>query len=146
MLTENKKVRFDYEIVEAFEAGIVLSGAEVKSARGGGASMRGSRVVIKEDGPYVIGMNIQKYKFDSSEEYDSGRTRKLLMKKKELVAISTKMKSASLTLVPVKLYNKGSLLKLEIALVRGKKKYEKREILKKRETDLGLARRLKNKQ
>lgn len=146
MLTENKKVRFDYEIVQAFEAGIVLSGSEVKSARAGGASLMGSRVVINEDGASVIGINIQKYKFDSNEGYEAGRTRKLLMKKKELVAISTKMKSASLTLVPVRLYNKGSLLKLEIALVRGKKKYEKREVLKKRETDLGLARRLKNKQ
>ena len=143
MITENRKARFDYEIVESFEAGIVLSGSEVKSARGGGASLNGSRVVISEDGASVIGMNIQKYKFDSSEEYEAGRTKKLLMKRKELVAIGTKMKSAGLTLVPVKLYNKGSLLKLEIALVRGKKKYEKREILKKREIDLGLARRLK---
>lgn len=144
MLAENKKARFDYEIVEPFEAGIVLSGSEVKSVRAGGASLTGSRVLIKEDGAYVVGMNIQKYKFDSSEEYEAGRTRKLLLRTKELVAIATKMKSAGLTLVPVKLYNKGSLLKLEIALVRGKKKYEKREILKKRETDLGLARRLKN--
>lgn len=143
MLTENRKVRFDYEIIESFEAGIVLTGSEVKSARSGGASMNGSRVVITESGASVVGMNIQKYKFDSSEEYDAARTRKLLMKKKELISIASKMKSSGLTLVPVKLYNKGSLLKLEIALVRGKKKYEKREILKKREINLGLARRLK---
>ncbi len=143
MLTENRKVRFDYEIIESFEAGIVLTGSEVKSARSGGASMNGSRVVITESGASVVGMNIQKYKFDSSEEYDAARTRKLLMKKKELISIASKMKSSGLTLVPVKLYNKGSLLKLEIALVRGKKKYEKREILKKREINLDLARRLK---
>jgi len=143
VLTENKKARFNYEIVESMEAGIVLTGAEVKSAKGGGASLTGARVLIKDDGAYVVGMQIQKYKFDSAEEYDVMRTRKLLIKRKELVALGTKMKSAGLTLVPVKLYNKGSLLKLEIALVRGKKKYEKRELIKKRETELGLARRLK---
>ncbi|HEX9007994.1 MAG TPA: SsrA-binding protein SmpB [Patescibacteria group bacterium] len=144
MLAENKKARFDYEIVESFEAGIVLTGSEVKSVRAGGASLTGSRVIIKEDGAYVVGMNVQKYKFDSSEEYDAARTKKLLIRKPELVSIGTKMKSAGLTLVPVRLYNKGSLLKLEIALVRGKKKYEKREVIKKRETEIGLARRLKN--
>ena len=143
MITENKKARFDYEIIESFEAGVVLSGSEVKSARNGGASLMGSRVVIKEDGFFVVGMNIQRYKFDSNADYVPDKTRRLLLKKKQMVAIGTKMKSAGLTLVPVKLYNKGSLLKLEIALARGKKKYEKREIIKKRETDLGLARRLK---
>ena len=143
MLAENKKARFDYEIVESFEAGIVLSGSEVKSARSGGVSMMGSRVVIKEDGAYVVGMNIQKYKFDSSEDYVADRTRKLLIRRRELVTIGTKMKSAGLTLVPVKLYNKGGLVKVMIALVRGKKKYEKREMLKKRTESLALARRLK---
>jgi SsrA-binding protein len=146
VLTENKKARFDYEIIESFEAGVVLTGSEVKSARAGGVTLRGARVVIKEDGAYVIGMNIQRYKFDSNPDYVADRSKKLLIKKKEMIEIGTKMKSAGLTLVPVKLYNKGSLLKLEIALVRGKKKFEKREILKKRETNLGLARRLKNKQ
>lgn len=144
MIAENKKARFDYEIVESFEAGVVLTGSEVKSARGGGASLTGARVVLKDDGAYVVGLQIQRYKYDSNENYVVDRTRRLLIKKKELVTIGTKMKSASLTLVPVALYNKGSLLKLEIALVRGKKKYEKREILKKRETEIGLARRLKN--
>jgi len=143
MITENRKVRFDYEIVESYEAGIELSGAEVKSVRGGGANLTGSRVVFKEDGAYVIGMNIQRYKFDSAEEVDPLRSRKLLLHKEEIMTLGTKMKSAGLTCVPVKLYNKGSLIKLQIALVRGKKKYEKRDLLKKRETEIGLARRLK---
>jgi SsrA-binding protein len=90
-----------------------------------------------------VGLNIQKYKFDSREEHDPSRTRKLLLHKKEMVTIQTKMKSAGLTLVPMKLYNKGSLVKVEVALVRGKKKFEKRSILKKREVNVGLARRLK---
>lgn len=143
MIIENKKARFDYSVVESFEAGIVLTGAEVKSIRAGGANFAGARVLIKEDGAYLVGLSIQKYSFDSRPEQDPARTRKLLMHRKELVTIQTKMKSAGLTLVPMKLYNKGSLVKVEVALVRGKKKFEKREILKKRETNEGLARRLK---
>ena len=143
MITENKKARFDYSVIESFEAGVVLTGAEVKSIRNGGANFAGARVLIKDDGAYLVGLNVQKYKFDSREEHEPARTRKLLLHKKEMVTILSKMKSAGLTLVPMKLYNKGSLVKVEVALVRGKKKFEKRDILKKKETDMGLARRLK---
>ena len=143
MIVENKKAKFDYERVEDFESGIVLSGAEVKSIRDGGATMLGARVVFEDDGAYVIGLNIAKYKFDSAEEYVSDKRRKLLLHKKEIIEIHTKLRSAGLTVVPISLYNKGSLVKVKIALVRGKKKFEKREILKKRESQLGLARRLK---
>ena len=144
MLAQNKKAFFDYEIIEPFEGGLELTGAEVKSIRGGGANFAGARVLLKEDGAYLIGLNIQKYKFSSIPEYDPARTRKLLLHKKEIVAIQTKMRSAGLTLVPLKLYNKGSLVKVQIALVRGKKKFEKRELIKKRVSNLALARRLKN--
>jgi len=143
MIVENRKARFDYEIIEDFEAGIVLSGAEVKSVRVGGASMTGARVIFEADGAYVIGMNIPRYKFDCAEEYEAGKRRKLLLHRREIVEIQTKMRSAGLTVVPVKMYNKGSLVKVKIALVRGKKKFEKREVLKKRESQLGLARRYK---
>lgn len=143
MFVENRKAKFDYEIIEDYESGIVLSGAEVKSVRGGGTTMVGARVVFDEDGAYVVGMNIPKYKFDSSEEYDAGKRRKLLLHRKEIVEIQSKMRSAGLTVVPISLYNKGSLVKVKIALVRGKRKFEKRELLKKRESQLGLARRLK---
>ena len=143
MIVENRKARFDYEIIEEYESGIVLSGAEVKSVREGGTSMTGARVLIEGNGAYVIGMNIPKYRFDSSEEYDAGRRRKLLLHRGEIVEIQSKMRSAGLTVVPVRLYNKGSLVKVKIALVRGKKKFEKREVIKKRESQLGLARRLK---
>lgn len=143
MFVENKKAKFDYEIIEDYESGIVLSGAEVKSVREGGTTMVGARVVFDEEGAYVVGMNIPKYKFDSNEEYDAGKRRKLLLHKKEIVEIQSKMRSAGLTVVPISLYNKASLVKVKIALVRGKKKFEKRELLKKRESQLGLARRLK---
>ncbi len=140
----NKKARFDYEIIEAYEAGIVLTGAEVKSVRNGGVSFAGARVLIGEDGARIIGLNIQKYKFDSAENYEPGRAKKILLHKKEITQILSKSRSAGLTLVPVKLYNKGSLVKVQIALVRGKKTYEKRAAIKKRDTEAGLARRLKN--
>ncbi len=143
MIVENKKARFDYEVIEDFESGIVLSGAEVKSVRDGGATMLGARVIFEEDGAYLIGLNIAKYKFDSAEEYVPDKKRKLLLHKKEITQIHTKMRSAGLTVVPMTMYNKGSLVKVKIALVRGKKKFEKREILKKRESQLGLARRYK---
>lgn len=143
MIVENKKVRFDYEIVEEFESGIVLSGAEVKSVRVGGVSLAGARVLFEEDGAYVVGMSIPRYKFDSGEEYVADKRRKLLLHRKEMVGIQSKMRSAGLTVVPVSMYNKGSLVKVKIALVRGKRRYEKREILKKRESQLGIARRLK---
>jgi SsrA-binding protein len=143
MIVENRKAKFDYEIIEDFESGIVLSGAEVKSVRDGGATMLGARVIFESDGAYVIGMNIPRYKFDSAEEYVPDKRRKLLLHKKEIIELQSKMRSAGLTVVPISMYNKGSLVKVKVALVRGKKKFEKREILKKRESQLGLARRLK---
>lgn len=143
MFVENRKAKFDYERIEDYESGIVLSGAEVKSVREGGTTMVGARVVFDEEGAYVVGMNIPKYKFDSSEEYDAGKRRKLLLHRKEILEIQSKMRSAGLTVVPISLYNKGGLVKVKIALVRGKRKFEKRELLKKRESQLGLARRLK---
>ncbi len=143
MLLQNKKAYFDYEIIEPFEAGIELTGAEVKSLRAGGANFAGARVLLKEDGAYLVGLNIPKYQFASLEKYDPARIRRLLIHRKEIVTIETKMRSASLTLVPLKLYNKGSLVKVQIALVRGKKKFEKRELIKKRVSNLALARRLK---
>lgn len=143
VLAVNKKVKFDYEVVESFEAGIELTGAEVKSVREGGVSLAGARVVFKDGEVFVVGMSIPKYKFDSNPDYDPLRTRKILLHRSEMVSLGTKMRSAGLTCVPVKLYNKGSLIKLQVALVRGKKKFEKRAVLKKRETQRGLARRLK---
>ncbi len=140
----NKKATFDYQIIESYEAGIALTGAEVKAVRDGGVNFAGARVIFDDGKAKVIGLNILKYKFDSSETYDSSRSKEILLHKKEIIEIQSKMRSAGLTLVPVKLYNKGNLIKVQIALVRGKKKYEKREAIKKRDVDAGLARRLKN--
>lgn len=143
MNVQNKKALFDYEVIESFEAGIKLTGSEVKSLRSGGANFAGARVLLKEDGASLIGLNIPQYSFSSIDDYDPTRLRRLLLHRSEIISIQTKMRSAGLTLVPLKLYNKGSLIKVQIALVRGKKKFEKRELIKKRVSDLSLARRLK---
>ena len=144
MSVQNKKAFFDYQVIESYEAGIQLTGAEVKSIRAGGANFAGARVLLKEDGAYLLGLNISQYAFASIDDYEPARLKKLLLHRQEMVSIQTKMRSAGLTLVPLKLYNKGSLIKVQIALVRGKKKFEKREQIKKRVSDLSLARRLKN--
>jgi SsrA-binding protein len=141
---ENKKAKFDYQVVESFEAGMVLTGAEVASIRGGGANLTGSRVVLVDNEMWVVGMNIQKYAHSTDSDYEPQRRRKLLVKKAQVVAIEMKRRSAGLTMVPLRVYNKLRFLKMEVGLVRGKKKYEKREILKKRDTEKGLREVLKN--
>ena len=143
MRIENKKAYFDYEVVEKFEAGLVLSGAEVKSIRMGGTSLMGARVVPTGGELFVIGMNVPKYAFSSDENYEAGRRRKILLSKREMLQIESKRQSFGLTLVPLAVYNKGSFLKMEIGLVRVKKKYEKREVLKKRDEKMDIARMLK---
>lgn len=146
MKIRNKKVFRDYEVVEKIEAGVMLSGAEVKSVKMGQASLTGGRVVVEGNEVWMTGVNIARYRHDGSEEeYDTTRKRKLLIKKKERVFLEGKSRSGGLTLMPLSMYNKGKLIKVEIGLVRGKKKFEKREELKKRTEKRELARRLKTK-
>lgn len=129
----NKKFYRDYEEIESYEAGIVLTGGEVKSVKSGGLRLEDSYVKILSDGLYLINANIPKYKFDNNKNYNPTRSRKLLLKKKEILRIAIKMKSDGLTIVPKSCYNKGDLLKLEIALVRGRKDREKRKLEKERD-------------
>ena len=143
MRVENRKARFEYEVVETFEAGLILTGPEVKSIKAGQANLTGARVIEKEGKLFVVGMSVPKYQFATDPEYDPGRIRELLFHKREITSILSKKEARGLTLVALSAYNKGDLIKLEIALVRGKKKYEKREQVKKRDEELALARRLK---
>ena len=128
----NKKAFFDYEITDRFEAGIHLVGAEVKSLRNGHAKLEGSYVKVIGSEIYLVGAQIFPYIYARPENYDPARTRKLLLHKKEIVSLKGKLDGANLTLVPLSWYTKGPLVKLEVGLARGKKKYEKREA-KKRE-------------
>ena len=143
MRVENKKARFEYEVVETFEAGLILTGPEVKSIKAGQANLTGARVIEKDGKLFAVGMSVPKYQFATDPDYDPGRIRELLFHKKEITSILSKKEARGLTLVALSAYNKGDLIKLEIALVRGKKKYEKREQVKKRDEELALARRLK---
>jgi len=129
----NKKATFDYEILDRFEAGITLTGAEVKSLREGHAKLDGSFVRIIGAEAYLVNAQIFPYLYARPEDFDPKRTRKLLLHRKELVSLKSKIEGADLTLIPIAWYTKGPFVKLEIGLARGKKQYEKRE--KKRRED-----------
>ncbi|MFH1827160.1 MAG: SsrA-binding protein [bacterium] len=129
----NRKFNRDYNLVEKFEAGIALIGAEVKSVRQGGLKLDGSHIAFLKDGPYLINADIPKYKFAVIKDYDPKRSRRILLTNKEILRIKGKLTgSRGLTVAPVSCYNKGALLKLEIALARGRKDLEKRKYDKKK--------------
>jgi SsrA-binding protein len=141
---ENRKARFNYEILEKYEAGIELLGSEVKSVRGGQMSLEGAFVIVRGGEIYLINANIPPYQVkNTSKDYDPLRNRKLLLTKKEITELAGKEKNKSLTIVPISVYNKMRKIKVEVALVKGKKKFDKRETLKKRDTDREIRREIK---
>jgi SsrA-binding protein len=140
-----KKAHFDYELLETFEAGVVLSGAEVKSVRGGKANLNGAYVIIRGEEAYLVNASISPYQVaNTPKNYDPERARKLLLSKKELAELERGSEQNGLTIVAIKWYNKNRYLKLLIALARGKKKVDKRETLKKRDTKRDIDRILKS--
>ena len=141
----NKKARFDFEILDTFEAGIVLLGTEVKSIKKGQGKLEGSHVVIRGGEAFLVNASIPAFqKANTGSDYDPERPRKLLLNQKELKKLETEEKQAGLTIVPIKLYNKNRNIKLEIAIVRGKKKADKRQTIKERDTKRSIERTLKN--
>jgi SsrA-binding protein len=138
MKITNKKAYFDYQILETFEAGINLYGSEVKAVRLGKADLTGSFVRIIGNEAYLVNANILPYQSGQVEGYDAQRTRKLLLHKKELISLKSKADGAGLALVPVSLYFRHGFIKLEIGLGKGKKKYDKRETIKKRDIKRSL--------
>ena len=129
MVIFNKKVNYEYTIKDKLEAGIILTGAEVKSVRNGNVSLSESFLRLKNESAYLINAYIGPYQ-KKSETYDPKRERKVLLHKAEIEHLRGKLASGGLTLVPLKMYTIRNLVKLEIALAMGKKKYEKREALK----------------
>jgi SsrA-binding protein len=127
----NKKARFNYELLDRLEVGIVLTGAEVKSAKLGHISLSESYVRIISNELFLINANISPYKFADNKDYQPQGTRKLLAKKSQILALTKKIETKNLTLVPTAIYIKNNLIKLEIALARGKKQFEKRAKIKK---------------
>ena len=141
---ENRKVRFNYEFLEKYETGIELLGTEVKSVRDGQMSLEGAFVIIRGGEAFLINANIPPYQIKNApKDYDPLRNRKLLLTKKEIAELAGSEKNKSLTIVPISVYNKGRKIKVEIALVKGKKKFDKRETLKKRDTEREIRREYK---
>ncbi len=135
-LIENKKAYFNFEILEKLDAGIELFGFEVKALRKGQGSLEGSHVTVRGNEAFLIGMNIPPFQpANSPKDYNPERNRKILLTKKEIEALQNTEKQKGLTIVPISVYNKGRKLKLSLGVARGKKKFDKRETIKKRETD-----------
>jgi len=140
----NKRAKFDYEILETFEAGLVLKGHEVKSIKTGHISLKGSYVTIKDGEAYLLNALISPYQpKNTPEDYEPTRSRKLLLHKKELKYLLGKGKMKGLTLVPIRVYNKKGKIKLEFGIGRGKRKIDKRELIKKREDKRKIERAIK---
>lgn len=146
MKITNKKAFFDYEISERFEAGINLIGAEVKAIRLGHADLTGSFVKIIGSEAYLVNAKIFPYQYGRPENYDERRTRKLLLHKREIISLKSKTDGSNLSIVPLSLYTTKTFIKVELALGKGKKKFEKKEAKKKkdlqRDTELEIG--LKN--
>lgn len=134
MLAENKRAFHNYEILERFNAGISLLGQEVKSIRTRGVGLAGSYVIIRQNEVFWVGAKISPYQpKNAPPDYNPERSRKLLLKKSEIKYLIGKSRQRGLTLLPLKVYTKGSKIKLEIGLAKGRRKVDKRERIKKRE-------------
>jgi SsrA-binding protein len=145
ILLENRKARQEYEVLQSFTAGVVLSGAEVKSLRNKSGSFVGSYIKVIGEQVYLLNMQITPYKFADNREYDPKRTRKLLLKKKEILFLLEKSMEKGLTLVPLTVELLGPRIKLKFGVARGKKQFERRAELKKRAIERDVRREIKEK-
>lgn len=138
LIQENKKARFDYEILETFEAGLVLTGSEVKSLRDKNVQLKDSFIVFQGADAYLQNAHIAPYKAGSYNNHEPERKRKLLMHRKELNNIFDALRERGLTCIPLKIYFKEGRAKLEIALAKGRKTHDKREAIKTRDVQSQL--------
>lgn len=144
VLAENKKAYFNYNILEKFEAGISLVGQEVKSLKTRGVNLAGSYVIIKNEELFWVGAKIPPYQpKNAPSDYAPERSRKLLLRKKEIKRLIGKSKEKGLTLIPLRVYTKNTKIKLEFGTAKGRKKIDKRELIKKREIERSIERELK---
>lgn len=145
-LVENKKARLNYEILEEFEAGLELVGGEVKALRAKLGKLEGAHVVVRRGEAYLVGASIPPYQPANTQHgYDPERSRRLLLTKDELARLAGLEAQRGLTIVPLAVYTKGRNLKLRVAAARGRKKFDKRQVLKERDTKREIDRTLKNK-
>ena len=144
LIVNNSKARFNYFLEDFIECGIELKGSEIKSIRASGASLNDAYVVIRNGEAYLLNMHIAPYKNGNIFNHDPNRTRKLLLHKKEIRKLEQKANEKVMTIVPTKVYLKKGKLKVEIALGKGKKLYDKRETIKKRDDERMMAKEKKN--
>lgn len=143
VLAENKKAFFDYEILKRFSAGLELLGTEVKSIKEGKINLRGAFIAVRGNEAYLIGADIPAYQpKNASKDYDATRARKLLLSRSEIYELREAESTKGLTIVPLLVYNKGRFLKIDIAIARGKKKFDKRQAIKKRDIEREIKRTL----
>jgi SsrA-binding protein len=136
----NRKARHEYFILEALEAGIVLTGTEVKSLRKGNANLQDSYAELRNGELWLEGMHISPYEHGNINNHDPRRKRKLLLQRKQLHKLNSRMKEKGLTLIPLSVYFKGPYAKVELALAHGKKSYDKRDAIAKRDAERDIAR------
>ncbi|MEX2054080.1 MAG: SsrA-binding protein SmpB [Candidatus Colwellbacteria bacterium] len=145
-LAKNRRAFFDYTIIKKIEAGIELLGFETKAAKTGKINLAGSYVRIKDGQAWLVGASISPYQpKNTPPEYDPERDRRLLLTRGEILSVGGKINESGLTVVPLRTYIKGRLVKVEIGLARSKKKWDKREVIRKRESDTEIRRTFKNK-
>ena len=144
MKITNRKATFDYQLQEHFEAGVNLVGAEVKAVREGHVDLSGSFARIMGNEAFLVNAKIFPYQHARPETYNTTRTRKLLLHKKEIISLKGKMDGANLTIVPVSMYTKHGLIKVELATAKSKKKFDKKEAIKRQDIDRDTEREIKN--
>lgn len=144
IVSQNKKAYHDYFILDTYEAGIELKGTEIKSVRKGSTNLKDAFIRIKQDEAYIENMHIAPYEQGNRFNHEPLRTRKLLLHKKEIKKLQKEVKENGLTIIPTKLYFNTSKLKVEIALARGKKLYDKRQDLKAKDAKRDVEKALKN--
>lgn len=145
VLIDNRRARYEFHILDTFEAGIVLLGSEVKSLRQGNANLQEAWIRLGEDGAWLVGCHVAPYVEANRQNHEPLRQRKLLLHDHELAKLAKGIHQQGLTAVPLKIYLKGSRIKVELALVRGKKLHDKRETSKKRDWDREKSRLLRDK-
>src|SRR3989339_220334 len=146
-IARNKQINLDYKVVEEFEAGLVLTGQEVKSIKTHHISLKGAFVSLKRGEAWLKKMHIPTYSkasLQSLKNYNPDRDRKLLLAKRQIAYLSSKTNEKGLTIVPISVYTTRRLIKVKIALVKGKKKFDKRETIKKRDINRNILRKLKS--
>ncbi len=144
LIAENRKARHEYQLLERWEAGLVLTGTEVKSLRQGGASLQQAYADVREGEVWLVGAHIAEYGQGNVHNHDPDRERKLLMHRKEIASLYGKVRERGLTLVPTRMYFKDGRAKVELALARGKEQRDKRRDIAKRDADRQIERALKS--